>query len=101
MPGAHGARTEGRAFLGHLLSALGQLRVRASAGGKEKLVWNMEKQPVGIKRTLLQGIQKPGRIPAVAFFPRTVAISHFRRLLLHRSHSHSEFQESAAAPSDF
>lgn len=91
MPGAHGARTEGRAFLGHLLSALGQLRVRASAGGKEKLVWNMEKQPVGIKRTLLRGIQKPGRIPAVPFFPRTVAIGH----------SHSEFQESAAAPSDF
>lgn len=42
--GAHGARTEGSAFLGHLLSALGQLRVGAPAGGKKKLIWNMEKQ---------------------------------------------------------
>lgn len=44
MPGAHGAGAEGSAFLGHLLSALGQLGVGAPAGGKKKLIWNMEKK---------------------------------------------------------
>lgn len=47
MPGAHGARTEGSAFLGHLLSALGQLVVGASAGGKKELIWNMGKATGG------------------------------------------------------
>lgn len=77
VPRAHGARTEGSAFLGHLLSALGQLVVGASAGGKTEPIWNMEKQLVGIKLTLAHGIQKPRRIPAMAFFLVSVKISPF------------------------
>lgn len=70
MPGAHGAGAEGSAFLGHLLSALGQLGVGAPAGGKKKLIWNMEKkkQLVGIKIKLPHGIQKTQKNPSGVFF---------------------------------
>lgn len=72
MPGAHGAGAEGSAFLGHLLSALGQLGVGAPAGGKKKLIWNMEKKKKATggnqNKTAPMEFRKPRRIPVVLFF---------------------------------